>query len=61
MGNAAISIEQYAIYKEAKKLIREEFNHTISLADDWLMELKVFTILAKSERLGHLYESAMAA
>lgn len=55
---APMSIEKYAIYREARSLVREEFDQKLTLSEEWLDDLKTYVVLSKSDRLAKLYQKA---
>lgn len=62
MGSAAIiSLPQYTIYREAKAILRKQYNHRLSLNDTWLEDLKLFSVVERDQQLDALYQRAVAA
>jgi len=60
-ANNIISIQQFNLYKEAKSIVRSEFNHKLKLSERWQDDVKMFVVLTGHERLTELYNNSLAA
>lgn len=55
-----MSIEKYAVYREARLIVRQEFNQKLTLSEEWLDDLKTYMVLSRNNRLSQLYQAATA-
>jgi len=58
MAIQVLSPDSYSAFREAKRLVKEEFDHTLSLQnEDWLDNLHVFGNLSRNTRLRELCQA----
>jgi len=53
----SISPKQYAVFREARAIVKQEFSRKLSLSDEWLEDLHTYVALSKNERLAQLYNT----
>lgn len=57
MAIAVISPESFNTFCEAKRLVKEEFDHSLRLqSEDWVEKLHVFSVKSKNTRLKELFK-----